>query len=166
MLIRRALGSEASEAEIEAGLEYFLAYYRDHMLDYTVLYPGVRESLDRLLAASVGMAVLTNKPVRISQAIVEGLGLAKHFHRVYGGNSFEFKKPHRIGIDTLVEEYHVTRERTVMVGDSAVDVQTARNAGVLACGVMYGFQPETFEQSPPDFIVERLEQLADRVLDE
>lgn len=163
VLIRRALGESASESEVQTALEFFLEYYRDHMLDYTVLYPGVREALDRLRARSVPMAVLTNKPVRISQAIVAGLGLSQHFARVYGGNSFEFKKPHRIGVDTLIAECASARERTIMVGDSAVDVQTARNSGVQACGVTYGFQPETFAEWPPDFLVERLEELVDRV---
>ena len=163
VLIRRALGEQAPESEVQTALAYFLDYYRDHMLDYTVLYPGVREALDRLRACSIPMAVLTNKPVRISRAIVEGLGLGEHFARVYGGNSFEFKKPHRIGIDTLIAECGSTRDRTIMVGDSAVDVQTARNSGVQACGVTYGFQPETFAEWPPDFLVERLEELVDRV---
>ena len=74
VLIRRALGDHATEAEVEEALEYFLEYYREHDLDFTTLYPGVRESLDRLTAAGKRMAVLTNKPVRVSQAIVQGLG--------------------------------------------------------------------------------------------
>ncbi|MGH9657187.1 MAG: HAD family hydrolase [Bryobacteraceae bacterium] len=164
VLIRRALGDAASAAEVQRALDFFLAYYRDHMLDHTVLYPGVRPSLDRLHAAGVRLAVLTNKPVRISRAIVEGLGVGPHFRQVYGGNSFERKKPHPIGIDTLVAECSVARDRTIMVGDSSVDILTARNAQVLACGVTYGFQPETLAATPPDLTVDRLEQLADWIL--
>ena len=85
-------------------------------------YPGVREALDRLHAADVAMAVLTNKPVRFSMRLLEGLGLEMHFFRVYGGNSFEEKKPHPRGIDLLMQESGADRSRTVMVGDSAVDV--------------------------------------------
>jgi phosphoglycolate phosphatase len=158
------MGPGVSAADLERALDFFLAYYRAHMLDYTVLYPGVREALDRLHAARVTMAVLTNKPVRISQAIMDGLGLGGHFPFIYGGNSFERKKPDPIGIDTLRATYRVERGRTVMVGDSSVDVLTARNAGVAACGVMYGFQPETFEEHPPDLLVDRLEELADWVM--
>ena len=110
------------------------------------------------------MAVLTNKPVRFSQALVDGLGLRDHFFRVYGGNGFDQKKPDPIGIHTLVEESGALRERTIMVGDSNVDVRTARNAQVMACGVTYGFQPETFEQDPPDLMVDDMQQLADYVL--
>src|SRR5690242_3824352 len=82
VLIRRALGEQAAEAEVEEALEFFLEYYREHVLDYTELYPGVRETLDRLYAAGKRMAVLTNKPVRMSRAIVEGLGVAGHFFQV------------------------------------------------------------------------------------
>ncbi len=164
VLMRRALGPEASEADVQRALEFFLAYYRDHMLDNTRLYPGVREALDRLHGAEVRMAVLTNKPVRFSQAIIQGLGLEPHFFRVYGGNSFAQKKPDPIGIETLLSEAGAERERTVMVGDSGVDVRTARNARVRACGVSYGFQPESFEQDPPDFVVGAMGELAELVL--
>jgi phosphoglycolate phosphatase len=109
------------------------------------------------------MAVLTNKPVRISKAIVEELGLARHFFQVYGGNSFDQKKPNPIGIEKLMEEARIGHAGTIMVGDSGVDVLTARNAGVRCCGVTYGFQPETFEQFPPDIVVDRLEELAHRI---
>ena len=123
VLIRRALGDRASEADVAAALEFFLQYYGEHKLDYTTLYPGVRESLDRLRAAGKKMAVLTNKPVRVSRAIVEGLGTGPHFFQVYGGNSFEFKKPHPIGIQTLIPEAGASADRTLMVGDSSVDVR-------------------------------------------
>jgi phosphoglycolate phosphatase len=163
VLIRRAL-PDATEDEMARGLEHFLEYYRDHMLDATTLYPGVREGLDRLYHAGVPLAVLTNKPVRFSIRLLEGLGLEAHFFRVYGGNSFEEKKPHPRGIDLLVEEAGADREQTVMVGDSAVDVLTARNARVRACGVSWGFQPETFVEAPPDFIIDDLGALADMML--
>jgi len=164
VLIRRVLGPDASEADVQRALRYFLDYYREHMLDNTYVYPGVREALDRLRDAAVEMAVLTNKPVRFSQALVHGLGLGPHFFRIYGGNSFEQKKPDPVGILTLLEEAGVAKERTMMVGDSNVDVRTARNAQVMACGVTYGFQPESFEQDPPDLMVDDMQQLAEYVL--
>jgi phosphoglycolate phosphatase len=164
VLIRKALGPEYANEEVQSALEYFLAYYREHMLDNTVLYPGVREVLDQFRRAGLTMAVLTNKPVRFSQGIVDGLGLGAHFRRVYGGNSFEQKKPHPVGIETLMSEVGATRQETVMVGDSSVDVQTARNARVTACGVTWGFQPDTFAAWPPDFLVNTAGELADRIL--
>jgi phosphoglycolate phosphatase len=164
VLMRRALGPEASEADVQRGLEFFLKYYRAHMLDNTRLYPGVKDALDRLREAGAKMAVLTNKPVRFSRSIVEGLGLKQHFFQVYGGNSFEQKKPDPIGIETLLRESGLARERTIMVGDSGVDIQTARNAKVQACGVSYGFQPESFVEYPPDFVVDDMGELVDYVV--
>jgi phosphoglycolate phosphatase len=162
--MRRALGPEASEADVARALEFFLAYYGEHKLDHTRPYPGVPEALERLRCGEVQMAVLTNKPVRISRAILEGLGLAGYFARIYGGNSFEQKKPHPMGVEKLLSELGVERTRAMMVGDSAVDIRTARNAGIQACGVTYGFQPETLAEEPPDLTVDRLEQLADAIL--
>jgi phosphoglycolate phosphatase len=164
VLIRKALGPEYPDDVVASALEYFLQHYRAHMLDNTVLYPGVRQVLDQFRTQGISMAVLTNKPVGVSQAIVEGLGLHEHFRSVYGGNSFEQKKPHPVGIETLMAENGAARERTLMVGDSAVDVQTARNARVTACGVTWGFQPETFTGYPPDFLVDTAEELAARVI--
>ena len=155
---------KARKMLVEEALEFFLENYREHALDCTTLYPGVKESLERLQAAGKRMAVLTNKPVRMSNAIVEGLGVAGHFFQVYGGNSFDFKKPHPIGVETLMRQTGVDRERTVMVGDSAVDVNTAINAGVRSCGVTYGFQPETLKEPKPDVLVDRMEQFVEWVL--
>ena len=164
VLIRRALGEQASQAEVDEALEFFLEYYRAHPLDHTRLYEGVKESIERLDAAGKRLAVLTNKPLAISQEIVDGLGIGRCFFRMYGGNSFAFKKPHPIGIEVLMEQAGVERERTLMVGDSSVDVETARNARVPCCGVTYGFLPETLDASPPDVKVDRLEQMVDWVL--
>jgi phosphoglycolate phosphatase len=164
VLIRRALGERASEPEFARALEFFLAYYGDHDLDHTTLYPGVREALDRLRDAGKRMAVLTNKPVRMTRSIVDGLGIRGHFFQVYGGNSFEQKKPHPMGVEALMREAGVERAATMMVGDSSVDVLTARNAGIFCCGVTYGFQPETLADPAPDLLVDRMEQVADWLL--
>lgn len=163
VLVQRAL-PDAGEEDWSRGLKYFLEYYREHMLDSTRLYPGVREALDQLHGAGIPVAVLTNKPIRFTMQMLEGLGLDLHFFRVYGGNSFPEKKPNPIGLNALIAESRAGRDRTLMVGDSAVDVQTARNAGVRACGVRWGFQPETFAASPPDFLIDDLRELADLIL--
>ena len=164
MLVKRAL-PDAGEEELAVALQYFLDYYRAHMLDATVLYPGVREALDRLHREKVPLAILTNKPVKFSVRLIAGLDLSSHFFQIYGGNSFAEKKPHPVGIAKLMEESGADRARTVMVGDSSVDILTARAAEVQACGVSWGFQPETFAQAPPDFIVDDLRVLAEMVID-
>jgi len=161
VLVQRAL-PDAGKEDWSRGLKYFLEYYRDHMLDSTAMYPGVREALDQLHAERVPLAVLTNKPIRFTLQMLEGLGIDLHFFRVYGGNSFPEKKPDPAGLNALVVECGADRARTIMVGDSAVDVDTARNAGVQACGVRWGFQPETFIASPPDFLIDDLRELVGR----
>jgi phosphoglycolate phosphatase len=164
VLIRRALGPTAPQEEVDRALAFFLEYYREHQLDHTTLYPGVREALDQLKAMGARLNVLTNKPVRISNEILAGLQIKEHFEYIYGGNSFEFKKPHPIGIHTIVRDSNAGREKTVMVGDSGVDIQTARNAGVVACGVSYGFQPETLVTYQPDFMIDNMEELAGKIV--
>jgi len=164
VLIRRAF-PDADETVLAGALQYFLDYYRAHMLDATTLYPGVRDALDALHDAAVPLAILTNKPVRFSVRMIEGLGLQSHFFRIYGGNSFEEKKPHPKGIELLIAEASAERARTVMVGDSSVDILTARNAQVQACGVSWGFQPETFLEAPPDFVIDDMRKLVGMVLE-
>ena len=153
MLVRRALGPQASDAFAGEALDFFLKFYRAHALEHTRLYPGVREVIGELSSARHQLAVLTNKPVKISSDIVTALGLSKHFLRVYGGDSFERKKPDSIGIRTLMSDASARQEETLMVGDSGVDVQAARNAGVKSCGVAWGFQPEAFAIDAPDVII-------------
>lgn len=167
MLVRRAL---AVPGELPAGLDtpehpffeeaftYFLAYYREHKLDYTRVYPGVLESLDALRTLPGGglrpMAVLTNKPVGPARAICEGLGLAPYFFAVYGGDSFPVKKPDPFGLNTLIAQADSAPEQTLLIGDSDVDVRTARNAGAWSLGCTFGLAPESLEQSQPDALVD------------
>src|SRR5262249_13933140 len=124
MLVRRALGDPKNEAVVKEALDFFLTYYRAHKLDNTQLYPGIKESL-ATIANSNGvprkMAVLTNKPVHPSKAIVEALGLKEFFVHVYGGNSFPTKKPDPEGARRLLSETHTKSTEALMVGDSAVD---------------------------------------------
>jgi phosphoglycolate phosphatase len=154
ILMARALGNGATEQEREQALKFFLAHYEEHKLDSTRAYPGVAEGLEEL--RELPMAVLTNKPVRVSRRILEGLGLAKHFRAVYGGNSFETKKPDPLGAWKVLEELGAGAEQAMIVGDSEVDVQTARNAGTLAAAVNYGFGTHDREAYPADIYLDRL----------
>jgi len=157
MLVKRALGDGTTDADAEAGLSYFLSYYRAHMLDNTITYPGVREGL--ALLQHHPMAVLTNKPVRFSKGILDGLGIAGYFRFVYGGNSFQTKKPDPEGVNVLLRDLAVAPLEAMMIGDSAVDVRTARNAGTWACGVTYGLGAEGLRAHPPDLMLDSLAEL-------
>jgi phosphoglycolate phosphatase len=165
MLVRRAFAAE-SGAEIDDALltrahDFFLAYYREHKLDYTYAYDGVLEALEAVRtvhdqpdAPARAMAVLTNKPVRPARAICEALGLAPYFLNIYGGNSFNTKKPDPEGLFALMQEAGARPEETVMIGDSQVDVQTARNAGAWSIGCTFGLAPGSLEAIPPDVLVD------------
>jgi phosphoglycolate phosphatase len=126
-------------------------------MDTTCAYPGVPEALEQL--AALPMAILTNKPVRVSKRILEGLGLAKYFRAVYGGNSFETKKPDPHGTHAILRELGATPMEALLVGDSDVDVQTARNAGTLAAAVNYGFGTHDRALHPADVYLDRLSDL-------
>jgi phosphoglycolate phosphatase len=166
ILIQRALGGEAvDEAIVRQGLQFFLSYYREHKLDHTTVYPGIRDALTTIQQASNGvsrkLAVLSNKPVGPSRAIVEALGLGRFFTQIYGGNSFPTKKPDPEGALKLLEENGVRPEEAAIVGDSHVDVETGLNAGLWTVAVNYGFAPHTLEQQPPDVLVDTPHELAE-----
>jgi phosphoglycolate phosphatase len=155
VLVKRALGPEASEEVNGRALEFFLTYYRAHALEHTHLYPGVREMIEVLAEEGHTQAILTNKPVKISRDIVAALNLGRYFSQTYGGDSFAAKKPDPIGLNTLMREIRIEPAKTIMVGDSGVDIQTARNAGVTACGVSWGFQPGAFATDKPDLLIDK-----------
>src|SRR5579884_2262190 len=148
MLVRRALGDPDDGAYFHGALRFFLDYYREHKLDHTYVYAGIREALTAIAAQGRRMAVLTNKPVVPSRQIVEALGLSQFFVQVYGGNSFPTKKPDPQGARALLQESVAHPHETVIVGDSDVDVLTGRNAGLWTLGVTYGFAPHSLEGAP------------------
>jgi phosphoglycolate phosphatase len=162
-LVRRALENTDDEALLRRGLEYFLNYYRAHKLDHTTVYEGIPEVLAGLARPENGtrrlMAVLSNKPVNPSRAIVEALGLADYFGSVYGGNSFATKKPDPLGVRVILEETGVAADEALMIGDSSIDVLTGRNAGMWTCGVTYGFSPGSLGEVPPDVMIDSAREL-------
>jgi phosphoglycolate phosphatase len=189
-LVRRALGDTDDEVLLREAMEYFLIYYRQHKLDHTTVYEGIPEVLARLANSSKGvepnavspdrvppdgvpldgappngvqrqMAVLSNKPVNPSRDIVRALGLGDFFVSVYGGNSFTTKKPDPLGVRTIMQETGVAADEALIIGDSAVDVLTGRNAGLWTCGVAYGFAPHSLEEVPPDVLVESPRELGE-----
>jgi phosphoglycolate phosphatase len=173
MLVRRSLGDPDDENFVQEALLYFMAYYREHKLDTTYVYAGIKETLEAIAgrngASGLGnhapkMAVLSNKPVVPSQAIVEALGLGGYFFRVYGGNSFHTKKPDPAGVEALLQESGARADETVIVGDSDVDIITARNAGAYSVGVTYGLAPHTLEDAPPDILVDHPQELVEVLL--
>jgi phosphoglycolate phosphatase len=163
MLVRRALGDPQEEQFVQNALKFFMTYYREHKLDHTYVYKGVVDALNRLRISNPRwkMAVLSNKPVNPSRGICEGLGLNDFFVQIYGGNSFETKKPDPEGALTLLDETGARPEESVMIGDSQNDVLTAQNAGMFSLGVTYGFSPESLKIHPPDVLVDSVAELVE-----
>ena len=172
MLVRRALGdpgdldsktNDSSEL-FRRTFEYFLEHYRMHKLDNTRCYPGVIESITAIRSRhpDLPMAVLTNKPVIPSRDICAALGLAPFFFQNYGGNSFASKKPDPEGLLTRIAETNALSttvsplqpEEVVMIGDSDVDVLTARRCGARALGCLFGLAPQSLLAAEPDILVE------------
>jgi len=176
MLVRRALG-DPGDLDSGAGdsselfrrtFEFFLEYYRVHKLDNTRCYPGVLEALAAIRARHphIPMAVLTNKPVNPSREICAALGLAPFFYQNYGGNSFASKKPDPEGLLALIAEATALHpeavplqpEEVVMIGDSDVDVLTARRCGARSLGCLFGLAPQALQAAVPDLTVEHASQ--------
>jgi phosphoglycolate phosphatase len=162
MLVRRALGDPEGdihdEEYVTEALTFFLSYYRIHKLDFTYVYSGVIDSLEAIRAAHPDtlMAILTNKPVNPSRDICAHFGLTRFFFQNYGGNSFHTKKPDPHGLEALIKEASVlagrtiTPAETVMIGDTDIDVLTARNCGARSIGCAFGLKPHSLADAPPD----------------
>ena len=166
LLVRRAFGDPEGDSHDEEyvteALTFFLDYYRIHKFDYTYVYAGVLESLEAIRATrpETLMAVLTNKPVKPSRDICIHFGLSPFFFQNYGGNSFHTKKPDPHGLQTLIEEAStiagrtITSAETIMIGDTDVDVLTARNCGARSIGCTFGLKPHSLVDAPPDHLAD------------
>jgi len=160
-LVARGLAAAQLDRPVEEVLPLFLESYRSCLLERTRCYPGVEETLDRL--AGYRLAVLSNKPGDLSREILEGLGLAGRFFRIYGVGDVPGKKPDPAGLYLLLAEAGAAAREAVIVGDSAVDVRTGRAAGIATVGVSYGFDPDSFVNEPPDFQLADLRELPNRL---
>ena len=138
LLVRRALTAAGLEADLETALPRFLELYDDRLLAHTGLYPGTDQTL-RALADRATLAILTNKPQKPTETILAGLEIGRYFSRAIGGDTPFGRKPDPAGLRHLVEASGVSAADTVLVGDSAIDLRTARAAGVRICLVRYGF---------------------------
>jgi len=137
VLVRRVMAASGIGEAPSDALHRFLAIYHTVMLRHTVPYPGVAEMLDAL-DGRFEMSVLSNKPRESSRLILEALGLARHFRRIDGGDGPWPRKPDPAGLLAVVEEVSAAG-RAVLVGDSPIDLMTARAAGVRVCLARYGF---------------------------
>lgn len=138
LLVNRALEARGLVADRPGALERFLELYDERLLVHTRAYDGVPEMLDAL-DGRLTMAVLTNKPRGATGRILGGLGLARHFTEMLGGNGPFPRKPDPAALRHLIDLAHAMADTTMMVGDSRIDLQTARAAGTRVVLARYGF---------------------------
>jgi phosphoglycolate phosphatase len=159
-LVRRALNASGVKLDIQRDLPRFLELYDERLLAHTTVYNGTGEMLDAL-AAHTSLAVLTNKPQHHTDAVLRGLDLARYFQWVIGGDTAHGRKPDPAGLRYLVSAAQVGVHETVMVGDSKIDLNTARAAGVRIALVRYGFGFPTTEglRDGSEIVVDRATDL-------
>jgi phosphoglycolate phosphatase len=138
VLIRRAMDSAGLKVDLREALERFLIHYDARLLATTAPYPGMIEAL-RTLGDGRVLAVLTNKPQQPSLRILDGLGMRDFFAEVVGGDTALGRKPNPAGLRAIMSNAGVTPADTVLIGDSPVDLETARQAGTGICLARYGF---------------------------
>jgi phosphoglycolate phosphatase len=158
----------SEQALRESGqLPHIMAVFARHYLarcgTRSQLYPHVREALSALRAQGVRLAVVTNKESAYTQVILDAHGLTPVFDRVVSGDTFPIRKPDPTGVLACLEGFGVSREQALFVGDSSVDVATARNAGVAVWALPYGYNlGQPIEASQPDRVVPDLSVFLNR----
>jgi len=151
-LIERCLDHARLDLSADEVLPVYLECYAGRLLDTTYLYPGVADALAALDGTT--LAVLTNKPGDFSRAILEGLGVARRFARIWGAGDVTSRKPDPGGLLRLMADVHASPDETWMVGDSATDVGTGRAAGTRVAGVTWGFHPTALRAAGPDLLID------------
>ncbi len=153
------------EARFERAWQAYQAHYRAINGDFADVFPGVVEGLQALQAAGLPMACLTNKPLAFAQGLLRAKGLDGFFGPVFGGDSFERKKPDPLPLIRTCEALGVVPGRTLMVGDSQNDALAARAAGCPVALVRYGYNHgEPIERAPHDLLLDSLADLAPQLL--
>ncbi len=157
--LTEAIGGTPDTSLIQECMELFKKEYQDHLLDQTTLYPGVREALDQISWAK--FAVVSNKLEKFSRLILDGLRLGDRFCPILGEDSTQTRKPDPRPLLEAISYWKAEPCMTTMVGDSATDIKAGKAAGVVTCGVTYGFRPrEELEGAGCDLLITDLRELA------
>lgn len=162
-LFERALPENARTQEnILRIREKFLPYYNLHKADLTKPYPGITELLDVLQQKNIKIAVASNKYQEGTAALMEKYFPRIRFSAVFGQREGIPVKPDPQIVHDILTQTGCSKQETLFVGDSAVDMQTAHNSGVISIGVTWGFRPRTeLEAEQPDHIANTTDELLD-----
>ncbi len=156
-LLRQSLPN-GYDKRFEEILDRFLKHYEDHLLDTTVLYPHVEEVLERFRAKK--KAVVTNKRLNFSLAVLRGLGVESAFDVIVGGDCGLEKKPDPSLLRHVLDELGVSADKAMMIGDGEPDIQAGKAAGVHTCAVLYGLcNSKDLLAAEPDFAISDLDEL-------
>lgn len=158
-LLRRGLAAsgEATDALVAAGFPYFMDYYAAHIRDGTNPYPGLDAALDALAGRGVKLAMSTNKPERLTRLLIEALGWQGRFDAVVGGDTLPVRKPDPAPLHEAIAR--AGGGRAVFVGDSIVDADTARAAGLPFVAVSFGFSDRPVVELGADAVIDSYDQL-------
>ena len=139
-------------------LKPFQKHYNHHLLDQTDFYPNVREVVQHFSGKK--NAILSNKPVALIEKILKALNFLQHFDSILGGDSLEVQKPDPQGLQLLISKLNCPAKQVLMIGDSAIDIEAGKQAGVLTCGVTYGLgDPDSLRDAKPDYLIDSLSHL-------
>ena len=162
-LVERSL--EGTGVEVGEALPVYLEHYRRHMTDETAPYPGVAEGLEKLRAAGLKLAVLTNKPGESTREILSHFELSDFFALVIGGGDVEALKPDPGGLRRILNALNLSTHLTWMVGDHRTDLEVASRIGMRSIYAAYGFGRRDADQQP-DLTIESFDELVDHALPE
>jgi phosphoglycolate phosphatase len=167
LLLERALRAtqttEPSTHDVENAWQIYQRQYSAHMLDQTRLYPGVAETLEDLRAWP--KAVVTNKPYEFTAELLERIGLLKHFKVVLGGNSLPERKPSPLMLLEAARRCEIAPVECLMIGDSWVDIEAGRKAGMQTVGYVGGFRGRAeLEAAGANYLIEEFNELGGIVM--
>ncbi|MFT5878969.1 MAG: phosphoglycolate phosphatase [Moritella sp.] len=161
ILVQRALSgsvdvaAELTEAELNQGIEFFLRHYSVNLFSESKLYPNVVETLTALKAAGYKLAIITNKPITQTKPVLELAGISDFFDIVLGGDSLAEKKPHPLPLQHCQQQFNLSCDEVLMVGDSKNDIIAAKAAGFSSLGLTYGYNYGIpISESAPNFVAD------------
>ncbi|SVA68660.1 uncharacterized protein METZ01_LOCUS121514 [marine metagenome] len=156
-LMSRSLEGSGCD-DVEMAVSFFQKHYNNHLLDQTKLYPNGREVVEHF--SKKKNAILSNKPISFVEKILTELNFLSLFDSVLGGDSLSERKPNPMGLQLLMTNLNCPLKEVLMIGDSAIDIETGKNAGVITCGVTYGLgDPVSLHNSKPDYLIDNLSNL-------
>ena len=156
-LMTRSLEDSGCD-DVEMAVSFFQKHYNNHLLDQTELYPNGRKVVEHF--SKKKNAILSNKPISFIEKILTELNFLSPFDSVLGGDSLSERKPNPMGLQLLMANLNCPVKEVLMIGDSAIDIETGKHAGVITCGVTYGLgDPISLHDSKPDYLIDNLSNL-------